>query len=194
MNTIPEQHSGNKHDAVESKECHSMEDALTCYSYAVKRLKNIHTWGDLVKDMDAVHYDNSASQTKSSPVVGNYIRNILPGPGNPDGDGHDWVKIQEVHESPDQIEYSMMVKPCQNPLNSETKTAHFYDDRATNTFIVRREGTTVFAEVHGRNENPNISDASLKGKARNALVGLGGMIGLGKKHWEYFAKRLLEKD
>jgi hypothetical protein len=193
MNAIPEQHSGNQHDAVESLECNSLEEALRCYNAAVERLKKIHAWGEIVNDMEAVHYDNSGSLTKASPEVGNYIRTVLPGPGNPDGDGNDWVKIQEIHESPDQGEFLMTVKPCNNPLDPDTNIAHFYDDQASNTFIIRRQGTTVFAEVHGRNEKPNLSEASLMGKARNALVGLGGIIGLGKIHWEYFAKRLLEQ-
>jgi hypothetical protein len=191
---IPEQESGNAHDAVAKEKCETMEEAVTLYTRAVHRLKDINGWTELSKEMKSSFklFDSSGSPTKREPKVGDYIRNDIPGFSNPKGS--DWVKILDISESHDKVLFSIKVTPSPNPQIPDDETAHFYDEQATNTFVIQRDGNTVTAGVHGRNEKPNIHEVDLKSKVRNMFMGVGGMLGSGKIHWENFAKSLLKKE
>ena len=84
------------------------------------------------------------------------------------------------------------IRPCPAPDSDEKTVAHFYNKESTNTFIVRRIGTCIYAEVHGRNQIENTSDAPLLDIVRNKAVAIGSKFGIGHLNWIGFASALLE--
>lgn len=70
--------------------------------------------------------------------------------------------------------------------------AHFYNGEPTDTFIVRRVGTCIYAEVHGRNEIENTSGVPVSDIVGNKAVATGSKLGLGSINWLGLTKALLE--
>ena len=68
----------------------------------------------------------------------------------------------------------------------------FFKEDATSTFIVERDGNNLRAAVHGRNELPNTKADKPLDKARNAIVGLGAMLGLSNPQWKSLVKGILD--
>jgi len=83
------------------------------------------------------------------------------------------------------------VRPSDDPLKMEG-TAHFFERRATSSFIVKREGVLLAAEIHGRNEMPNTDNRKLTDKIRNLAVSTAATVGLAKIQWQKLAKGLLD--
>ncbi|MBC8052817.1 MAG: hypothetical protein H7Y13_07110 [Sphingobacteriaceae bacterium] len=69
--------------------------------------------------------------------------------------------------------------------------AHFFKDDASSTFLVQRNGLTVKAEVHGRNEQANTNTEKFIDKARNILVAAGAMLGFSDFQWKSLVKGLI---
>jgi hypothetical protein len=61
---------------------------------------------------------------------------------------------------------------CRRPSGAPG-TAHFFTSDATSTYIIQRDGLTVRALYHGRNEVPNTAAPKVTDKVRNALVAAG---------------------
>ena len=161
-------------------------DAGAAYAILRGRLLDINHWDAL---NDALHttfalYDRDGTQVARPPVPGDFIRVDLRGPGSPSGGGYDWVAVTDVSEGDDADWTALTVRPSRVPGKAEGPTAHFFTDEATNTFVIRRLGTCVYAEVHGRNEHTNLPDGSLADRLRNRAVALAGMVGLGKVQWQ----------
>jgi hypothetical protein len=101
-------------------------------------------------------------------------------------------KIDEVNEDDLQMT-AIRVRPAHDPLNPDTETQHFLSSEATSSFIVKREGSLVMAEVHGRNEHPNVSETdSVGSEIRNAIVATGAFLGLADIQWGKLVKGLLK--
>ena len=106
------------------------------------------------------------------------------------------MQIREISEekNPDGQQISIIVKPATNPNNANPDTAHFFAEDASSTFIIRREGKKVFAEVHGRNEQPNTDTENLIDKARNIAVAAGAMLGFSKVQWKSLVDGLIDPE
>lgn len=107
---------------------------------------------------------------------GFYISIDLPGPGPDAGDGLEWVMIEKTAtegSNKTAEEYLLMtVRPVPDPRKPDATVAHFFQDVATNTLIIRRDGRNIRAGSHGRNETPNNADVDLHDKIRNTTVAL----------------------
>ncbi|NJB86365.1 hypothetical protein GGR26_002133 [Lewinella marina] len=186
---LPPRREGSHHDTV-SMHCHD-SDATGAYREAHARLLNINGWHLLNQ---AVRTEFQLCDADGSPVdrlprVGDCIRIDLPGPGSPSGGGYDWVAITEMDEVDGEFPYaSITVAPCPAPGTDEEAVAHFFAAGATNTFVVRRVGNCVQAEVHGRNEKPNNTDPALLDRIRNEAVALAGKVGLSNIQWIDWAR------
>ena len=181
---LPPRREGSHHDTV-SMYCHE-SNARSGYRRATERLYAINGWkalNDAIKT-DFLHCDAAGTPVDRKPVVGDCIRINLPGPGSPSGGGYDWVNITAVEEEEGEAPYaSLTLVPCANPLEPGEQVAHFYTSASSNTFVVRRVGSCVQAEVHGRNEQPNTATPPLLDRMRNEAVALAGKVGLGKMQW-----------
>ena len=126
-------------------------------------------------------------------MVGDHIRINIPGPGSSVGEGFDWVRIEMVEEKsqPEREFCIIKVRPTDDPLKMEG-TAHFFERQATSSFMVKREGLLLAAEIHGRNEKPNTGNRKLTDKIRNVVVSTAAKGGLAIIQWQKLAKGLLD--
>lgn len=198
MNTdaVPAQQEGAHSDTFSEQHFPTAAEAETFYQQACGRLLNINSWKEISEGISAAFRltDKEGNLKEGEPQPGDHFCISIPGPGNKAGDGFDWVKIEMVEREgqPGESEACtlMRVRPCASPIMPEG-TAHFFDDAATSTFMVRRKGTSVIAEVHGRNEKPNTKTAGVKDKIRNSVVSTGAAAGMSAIQWKNLTKGLV---
>ncbi len=191
---IPEQEKGSQMDVVEEKVAPDEITAKKCFESASDRLLAVNNWGEISGMSAFVLFDAGGSKVARKAEKGDYIRIDIPGPGPSSGEGYDWVKVEEIvskNEADEQF-LGMRVRPAEFPLSDERVAAHFLQDEATSTFLIRRKGTVITAEEHGRNERPNISEGKLLDRGRNLIVGLAAKFGLSYPQWKMLVKGLLD--
>ncbi|WP_460475147.1 hypothetical protein [Emticicia fontis] len=192
---VPAQREGNAYDTI-SERIFPTEKLAKSHFHVVKdRLLAINHWHDLGGGEKATFelIDARGEHVERIPAIGDYIKIDIPGPMNQSGDGFDWVKIEDIMDDEEIHEefISIRVRPSSNPQHNKGETAHFFDDSATSTFIIKRESNRITAEVHGRNEKPNLEEVSLMDKIRNTFVAFGGILGASKIQWKSFTDGLL---
>ena len=193
---IPGQFKGASADVVSEKECNTAADALQLYQWAKERLFNCNNWHDYAGApfSEFAVYNEQAMRT-NAPVGAKYFIAIdIPGPGKTEGE-FDWVQVQYVvddHKDDDGLLSLFTVRPCSNPLSTEQKTQHFFNEAASSTFAVRLLNNTVYAEVHGRNEEVNDEEPGVWNKLRNWVVAVTGMAGGTSLHWKRLTDGLLK--
>ena len=175
---IPQSKTGFSSDIVSEKLCSNVEEAKYLFRKAKQRFLNIGCWktyaGKATADFSLT--DATGTILARKPVEGDYFKINIPGPANAVGNGEDWVRIEEVQESEsvpgDHEQIIIKVRPAPSPVAKSPAVTHFFGNGATSTFVIQRTGKRVSAEVHGRNEKPNIKVPGLWDKIRNFLVGL----------------------
>jgi hypothetical protein len=193
---VPPQEAGGKTDIEAHLEAADRAEAHKIFAEAKKRLLDVNHWSSISRGISAsfVLTDCRGTVKKCSPQVGDYLRIDIPGPGTAAGDGFDWVRIEMIEEEPDCLgpkEFVVMrVRPASQPEKKKS-TAHFFEPDATSSFMVKREGRRITAEVHGRNEKSNPQGESLADSIRNAVVSIGAQAGLSKIQWEKLVKGIL---
>lgn len=192
---VPAQREGNAYDTISERLFPTEKLAKSHFQVVRKRLLAINHWHKIAGEEKAVFalIDGRGEHVERMPAVGDFMRIDIPGPMNHAGDGFDWVQIEDIFEDEELHEefISIRVRPSANPETQKEETAHFFDDAATSTFIVKRESNKLSAEVHGRNEKPNLEDVSLIDKIRNTFVAIGGMLGGSKIQWKSFTDGLI---
>ena len=120
----------------------------------------------------------------------------LPGPGSKEGEGYDWVLIEELREvnKTDVQSVALRVRPAANPFGNQQHIAHFYDDSSTSTFIVTRQKAKVIAWIIDRNTLPNDDTKSLTDKIRHSIVGIAAINSFSKIQWQNLANGLVSKN
>jgi hypothetical protein len=129
---------------------------------------------------------------RKTAVVGDFIRLSLHGSGK-----YDWVRILDIHDSPDEI--VLTVKPSFNPTKEQTETnvtSHFFTSDATNNFCVERKGKIINLCVIGLNEQTNTEETkNIVETARNfATANIGSCFGIQKAEWKIFCENFLETE
>lgn len=195
---IPDQREGGQTDVTASVTLVSDHDAKAFFKIACQRLRNVNKW-DEVCGSEATQFaltDGEGNTVYRDAAEGDYFKINIPGPGSNAGDGFDWVRVEEVSLRTDVKEdiFFIRVRPCESPVKNEHQVAHFFEAQATSTFMIRRVGNTISAEVHGRNEKPNIGAEQVKDKIRNALVGISSLLGFSVPQWKMLVKGLLKQD
>ena len=196
-NSIPPQREGVQADIIEMEIASDPQEAKLLFLKARERLFDIAHWGDISEGLSASFLltDASGIRKEDFPEPGDHIRINIPGPGSEAGKGYDWVRVELVEDkrsgATDEEWSVMKVRPSEDPTNREG-VAHFLENQATSSFVIRRKDNTVSAEVHGRNEKPNTSAKKITDKIRNALVGTAAAAGVGKIQWQKLAKGLLK--
>lgn len=194
---IPVQVEGGCHDTVSMHCANSVEVAAERYRKLQERFRSVNAWhklSDKVKAKFAL-FDGRTGRPTTSLEEGNLIRIDVPGIGNPSGSGYDWTRIVDIRAGDENRTLpflSMTVRPCSAPDSTGGTVAHFYDEEATSTFIIRRAGMCIYAEVHGRNEVGNTSGVPVLDTVRNKAVAIGAKFGLGHINWLGFTQALLE--
>jgi len=194
LQAVPIQVVGSQMDVVEEKSVNTDFDALALYRRTADRLLTVNEWGRYagMSAFQLIHKNGIRAERKAE--AGDFIRIDIPGPGTHAGMGYDWVKILNIISRDDvgQEWLAIVVQPSSHPLAKDGETAHFLKSHASSTFIVRRDGLTVFAEEHGRNEEPNTSEGTLYDRGRNFVVGMAAKLGMSYPQWKNLVKGLLE--
>lgn len=192
---VPAQREGNAYDTITERFFTTEKLARAQFQVARKRLLAVNHWHKIAGEEKAEFalVDGRGKQIERMPAIGDFIRIDIPGPMNHSGDGFDWVQIEEIAEDEEIHEefISIRVRPSSNPEKHKGETAHFFDDAATSTFVIKREGNQISAEVHGRNEKPNLEEVSLIDKIRNTFVAFGGILGGSNIQWKSFTEGLV---
>lgn len=193
---IPSQDDGSQADIIETIKASDPQEAKLLFLKARERLFDIAHWADISEGLSASFAltDKNGKSKDGFPEAGDHIRIDIPGPGSSAGEGYDWVSVEMVEDkrvSETDWEWSTIkVRPSEDPLKKEG-VAHFFESRATSSFIVKREDTIVSAEVHGRNEKPNKESKKITDKIRNTVTGTLATAGLAKIQWQKLVKGLL---
>jgi len=187
-NPVPEQNQGNEMDVVEKATFNTSEQACEFYEVVKERLLDVNHWAEISNLPSATFRlcDPSGKEVRRQVKKGDFFKINIPGPGNSSGEGFDWVQVELIHEDQEGSSdvMSIRVRPASNPQTAEPAVAHFFSDKATSTFQVRRTGKEVSAEVHGRNEEPNTETGHIVDNARNSMVGLGATLGMSFPQWK----------
>ncbi len=193
---IPVQEEGKQADISETINASGSDEAKLLFLQARNRLFDIDHWSDISKGLSAsfVLTDQYGRTKKGIPAVHDHFRIDIPGPGTSAGEGYDWVKVELVEDNIDpdsDTEHTLIkVRPSADPAKQEG-VAHFLDEHATSSFIVKREGNLITAGVHGRNEKPNTKGKNLSGKIRNKVIGALAVAGVATIQWQKLVKGLL---
>lgn len=195
---IPANKVGKSVDLKESVTESSVENASTIFQAACKRLLNPLIWHELGGVLSASFelLDNNGNKPDRPAQANDHIRIDIPGPGSSAGNGYDWVIIESILQNTDASadeSLSMTLKASSNPQKPKEGTAHFFEEGATSTFLITRNGKTISASYHGRNEIPNNKDVALPDKIRNSVVAASAMAGLSELQWKALLKGFLEK-
>ncbi len=195
---IPEQQKGNQLDTLHQITLNSAEEAGKLFESAKKRLLDVSHWGEIAKGFSSgFQLTNSHGLEVDRPVQQHDCFKIhIPVPGQESGNGEDWVRVENIQDETDAVAdvqvVSVRVRPSSNPQNPTADTAHFFGEDATSTFVVKRKGNMVSAEVHGRNEVPNLHADGVWGTVRHAVVALGAILGFSNHQWKNLTQGLLE--
>lgn len=194
---IPEQQKGNQMDTLQEVTLKSPEEAKELFETAKKRLLNVSHWGEIANGFSsAFQLTSKEGMEVDRPVQeGDFFKINIPAPGPVSGEGQDWVQVEAIQDETDaaadiQIT-SVRVRPASPPHTSGNNTAHFFHEDATSTFVVKRKEKTVSAEVHGRNEVPNVEAEGVLDTIRHAVVGVGAILGFSNHQWKNLVEGLI---
>jgi hypothetical protein len=194
---IPTQQIGQQTDAEVDKIFPSPREARIAYHKASERLLDVNQW-HRISALEAGCFkliDSGGNGLDREAREKDFIRIDIPGPETAVGIGYDWVHIEHMEKFSDEgedTEFTLFVtRPSKIPGELDPRTAHFFSDRASSTFIVFRRGNVLSAEVHGRNEVPNTEGLDLLDQARNLVVNGGSAVGLSFTQWHLLVSGIL---
>lgn len=195
---IPPQQTGASSDTVANASLNSMEQASAFYKKVKDRLLHVNGWQELAGAATASFQltDSNGNNVDRMVQKGDHFKIDIPGPGPITGDGYDWVQVETIDETEagETEQLSVQVRPATNPNNNRHDVAHFFSEAASSCFVVKREGNTVSAEVHGRNEVPNTHAETLIDKARNTAVATGAITAFSKLQWKSLVNGLVKQE
>ena len=196
LGIIPGQFKGQALEVEASKAPGNETAAQSLYERAKKKLFSVNDWHQVVAGLTARFQivDQDGNEVSRNVNKGDYLRINIPGPGNKEGDGYDWVVVEELKEINKELFQSagFRVRPTENPFGKKNETAHFYSNETTSSFIIIRENVKVVSWIVDRNMLPNTEAESFVDKVRDVMVGVSGIAGFSKVQWQGLADGLLE--
>lgn len=195
---VPEQKTGKEVNTEHVVSLENRENAQQLFKTATQRLLDVNQWEELcgIGSANFQLTDKNGNEIERTAREGDHFKIDIPGPGSVEGKGYDWVRIEKIEEDIDSAgdseSIAVRVRPATNPTTPGQEVAHFFNEEATSSFVIEREGTLVKAGVYGRNEKPNTVIKNLVDKARNAVIALGAISGISSVQWQKLAKGLIE--
>ncbi|WP_431609685.1 hypothetical protein [Chryseobacterium sp. 'Rf worker isolate 10'] len=194
---VPTQKFGGFHDT-ESRILFKQELIPLKFEILRERFFSINKWKDYSGEAFAAFklYDFNGHPVDREPQKGDFIRIDIPGPGEPEAKGYDWVEITDICFYQDSFSesISMICRPSRNPENKKSRhVAHFYSAASSSTFMISRNPAHLKAAVYGRNERPNFN-ANFFNVIRNLTIAPGGMMGAAKIQWKQLTDGFLNLD
>lgn len=194
---IPAQYTGEETETSHAIEAPDETTALAWFDILALRLKDVNNWNKWCGFLSSGFQltDGDGNKLALAAAEGQFIQIDIPGPGPIAGNGYDWVKIEKLEQvklNESQEFVLLQARPSASPLNKDNGIAHFLEDQATSSFVVKREGVTLTATVYGRNEVPNVQVHETADRIRNAVIGSAGAIGISRLQWKALAKGLFD--
>lgn len=194
---VPAQKSGGFHDT-ESRKVFDQDLIPEKFEILKKRFFSINQWESYSGKAFAAFklYNLYGNPVDREPLKGDFIRIDIPGPGETEAKGYDWVEITDICFYEDSFSESISItcRPSVDPQNEKSlHIAHFYSSAATSTFMITRNIEYLKAAVYGRNEKPN-RNAKFLDVLRNFAIAIGGMIGIAKIQWKQLTDSFLDFD
>jgi hypothetical protein len=198
LQIVPPQFKGQEIEVEATKELKDETDAKSLYAVAKKKLLTVNNWKKIAGSITAQFQiiDETGKEVNREVRKGDYLRIDIPGPGSKEGDGYDWVLVEELNEINKGSLQSVgfRVRPTENPFSEKNETAHFYSKEATSSFIITRENSKVFSWIIDRNLLPNSGSGSLADKVRDVAVGVSAIAGFSKVQWQGLADGLIDNE
>ena len=198
---VPKQVKGGYHDTESSKCFKKQQDVRHAFTLLKQRFININHWKEYAGEggADFRLFDLEGKPVDRPPVAGDYIRIDIPGPGNIEAKGFDWVQVKKISrgflKDNEKENLLMECSPSVDPtLPDPIHIAHFYSAAATSTFMISRTEECIYACIYGRNEQPNFKNAGIPDKFRNGVIAIGGIVGISKMEWKSLTEGLLGKN
>jgi hypothetical protein len=190
----PKQDKGTQTNTESSIELSSEKEAKDFFKTVKERLLNVNKWHHYAGSASANFQltDENGNPVDRKPKKGDHFKIDIPAPGTITGEGNDWVQIEMIEEEKDLI--GIRVRPATNPTNERKDVAHFFDEEASSSFLVKREDKKITAGVYGRNEKPNTHTETLIDKLRNATIATGAISGFSKLQWKSLVNGLVKKN
>lgn len=194
---VPTQKFGGFHDT-ESRKLFKQDMIPLKFEMLKERFFSINKWKSYCGEAFAAFklYDLNGDPVDREPQKGDFIRIDIPGPGESEAKGYDWVEITDMcfYEDSFSESISMICSPSINPENRKSShIAHFYSSGASSTFMISRNPAHLKAAIYGRNETPNFN-AQFLDMMRNLTIAVGGMTGISKIQWKQLTDGLLDID
>jgi hypothetical protein len=195
---VPLQKEGSKSDNLHTVICKNKPAAKKLYSKSSNRLLDVNNWGKICNGITKAHFklcDEMGKDVNRMAKRFDHLKIDVPGPGPLNGEGYDWVQIEETLNNTDSLNdtdlIGFRVRPTICPLNDSLSIAHFFTEKSTSTFLIRREGKVLTAEIHGRNEKPNERTENLLDTVRNKIIGTAAIIRFSDIQWKQLAVAFL---
>ena len=196
LEIIPAQFTGQEIEVKTIKELNDEATAKSLYNVAKKKLLDVNNWNKTAGAITAQFQliDEKGEEVSREVKKGDFLRINIPGPGSKEGDGYDWVLVEELKEINKGSLQSVgfRVRPNENPFSEKTETAHFYSKEATSSFIITRENSKLISWIVDRNLLPNTESDSLVDKLRDVVVGVSAIAGFSKVQWQGLADGLIQ--
>ena len=198
LNLIPKHKKGNSRDTISFITVDSGV-ALSNFTLIKQRLLNVNNWSEFctktpvkfeIHDSSGnfrdryVKLNDSVKIQISIPSISNRISDLVT----------DWVVVNRVEEkdNEDTSLFLIQLVPVDCPENNKEEVKHFYENCASNTFILFRNKEIISLSIHGRNESLNLKTNSKLKLIRNFLVANLGYLGIDNLLWFDFANKILK--
>lgn len=196
---LPRQYTGKALDYYNAVELSSQEEAISFFDQVRRKLLDVNQWHKMSAGPSAEFCIKDSAGEKQDRYVQktDRIRIDIPGPGLPSSQGYDWVEVEEIleeHEAPDYQKIVLTLRPCPDPTNPLSDTAHFFKAVATSNFLIERKGTQIYLHYAGRNELVNIANKSNLDNLRNFFIGLTAKVGASFPQWKAVIDGLAQRD
>lgn len=193
---VPPQFTGKEIEADATRELENETAARSFFEIAKKRLLDVNNWNKIAGAITAQFQviDEKGKEVNREVKKGDYLRINIPGPGSKEGDGYDWVCVEEIKEINKEFVQSagFRVRPNENPFGEKNETAHFYSNEASSSFIITREHAKIISWIIDRNLLPNTESTSIVDKVRDLAVGVSAIAGFSKIQWQGLADGLVK--
>ncbi|CAN5253071.1 hypothetical protein BH09BAC3_BH09BAC3_19610 [soil metagenome] len=192
---VPNQRHGSELNVMRSLSFGDNAEAERAFRLVKSRLLDVNRWHFLTQPPLAVFL---LTDKRGNPLNGNVRKGYLfkissPLPQSINGDGFDWVEVEEIKDITKK-ELSLIavrVRPVASPMHPNAGTSHFFKSDATSTFEAQRIGGTVTVGIFGRNELPNTESENFVDTLRNFAVAAGAALFGSQTQWDRLAEGLV---
>jgi len=191
---IPINKKGSQNDVSAFLNCDTEMEAFDHFKKLSYNLLKINDWSVNARKNPAEFFIYNKDKSQSA-RENDLVKIKIPAPTNKQGNGFDWVIVRKIQLIEDTHYNAIMLqmKPHSCPENLNGRTAHFYKDDATTTFILSKNENIIQLSIHGRNEIPNTKNVGFIDACRNFFVANGGIFGGSKLQWKDFADDFIKQ-